>query len=479
MRRRGHEGTRGLLRRVLSVAHSPQEMGMDRTRQSRWHLCVPGALAGCLLILASPAASAADAAAPQKPVLNRWSAVIYGFVELDAIHDSVQGPNDLMGNAALPRGGTYAGTHDQTTFSVRNSRLGLRIGAPDLGPLRASAVMEMDFFGNQPPVSEAAFFNNPTFRIRHAYFKVETPVVDLTVGQTWELFGWQAYFDPASVNLQGLPGQIYSRTAQVRLSKQVPFSSEVGLELALAALRPPQRAGGLPDGQAGVKLNLPGRKAYRTLGGATSSLDAMSLGVSGTVRRFAVPSFEPNPKTDVTTTGWGASVDLLLPIVAASSTAHDNALTLVASFVRGDGIADLYTGLGGPPFPPLPNPGHLTPPPTYSASIDPGLVGFDSSGVLHAVSWQSYLVSLQYWFPGSTGLWVATTYSQIRSFNAATLAQGAKNVLLRSQYASGALFWDAARPIRFGLEFAWLRQDFADPGPSVDRRVQLSGWYVF
>ncbi|HET9155305.1 MAG TPA: hypothetical protein VFN91_01480, partial [Myxococcaceae bacterium] len=224
-------------------------------------------------------------------MLNRWSAVIYGFAELDAIHDSLQGPNDLMGNAALPRSGTYAASHDQTTFSVRNSRLGLRVGAPDLGPLRASAVAEMDFFGNQPPVSEAAFFNNPTFRIRHFYFKLETPVVDLIVGQTWELFGWQAYFVPASVNLQGLPGQVYSRTAQVRVSKTLELSPDVNVELAVAALRPPQRAGGLPDGQAGVKLNLPWRKAYRTLGGATSALDAMALGVSGAVRRFAVPAF--------------------------------------------------------------------------------------------------------------------------------------------------------------------------------------------
>jgi len=426
-------------------------------------------------------AIAARAAEPEPlpPVVNRWSATLYGFVELDTIHDSVQGPNDLMGNAALPRGGTYAGTHDQTTFSVRNSRIGLRVGAPDLGPLRASALLEMDFFGNQPPVSEAAFFNNPTFRIRHAYFKVETPVVDVVVGQTWELFGWQAAFAPASVNLQGLPGQVYSRTAQVRLAKQFSFSSDVGLEVALAALRPPQRGGGLPDGQAGVKLNLPGRKAYRTPGGATSSLDAMSLGVSGVVRRFAVPSFEPNPTTDVTTTGWGVSVDLLVPIVVATSSAHDNALTLLGSFVRGEGIADLYTGLSGPPFPPLPNPGHLTPAPTYPSNIDQGLVGFDAAGVLHAVSWQSYLLNLQYWLPGRTGLWVAATYSHIQSFNAAALAQGAKNVLVRSQYASGALFWDAARPIRFGLEFAWLRQDFTDGGPSVDRRVQLTGWYVF
>jgi len=470
----GHEGTPGRNRRVLVIRITTQEMGVDHTRQSRWHPCVPGALAGCLLVLGSPTARAADAA-PLKPVTNRWSAVLYGFAELDAIHDSLQGPNDLMGNAALPRSGTYAATHDQTTFSVRNSRLGLRVGAPDLGPLRASAVAEMDFFGNQPAVSEAAFFNNPTFRIRHFFFKLETPVVDLTIGQTWELFGWQASFVPASVNLQGLPGQVYSRTGQVRLSKTLELSPDVGLDLAVAALRPPQRAGGLPDGQAGVKLNLPFRKAYHTLGGASSALDSMALGVSGTVRRFAVPAFGPDARTDVTTTGWGVSVDLLLPIIAASGVSHDNALTFTGSFVRGEGIADLYTGLGGPPFPALPG----TPPTPYTAPIDAGLVGFDAAGNLQAVSYQSFFVGLQYWLPGSTGLSLAANYSHLQSFDAAALANGNKNVVVRQQYASGAVFWDAAQAIRFGLEYAWLEQHFTAGSPSVDRRVQLSGWYVF
>ena len=53
--------------------------------------------------------------------------------------------------------------------------------------------------------------------------------------------------------------------------------------------------------------------------------------------------------------------------------------------------------------------------------------------------------------------------------------------MVREEYASGALFWDVVRPVRVGLEFAWLRQSFSDraPGPTVDRRVQLSAWYVF
>ena len=306
-------------------------------------------------------------------------------------------------------------------------------------------------------------------------------MVDVIVGQTWELFGWQAYFDPASVNLQGLPGQVYSRTAQIRISKLVPLSHDVALEFAVAALRPPQRAGGLPDGQAGLKILFPERQAYRTAGGATSALDAMAVGISGVVRRFAVPAFEPNARTDVTTSGSGISLDVLLPVIPASSTGHSNALSVTGSFVRGEGISDLYTGLGGPPFPTLPNPGNVSPAPTYTPNIDPGLVGFTADGKLEAVSWQSFIVGVQYWLPGNTGLWLAGTYAHIQSFNAASLANGAKNVLVRSEYASGAVFWDAAKPIRLGLEGDWLKQDFnnAAPGPSVDRRVQLSAWYIF
>jgi hypothetical protein len=106
-------------------------------------------------------------------------------------------------------------------------------------------------------------------------------------------------------------------------------------------------------------------------------------------------------------------------------------------------------------------------------------VGFDAAGNLHSVSYQTFILGLQYWFPGKTGLSLAGTYSHLQSFNAATLANGAKNVVVRQEYASGAVFWDAVKAIRFGLEYAWLHQDFTAGGPTVDRRVQLSGWYVF
>jgi hypothetical protein len=205
----------------------------------------------------------------------------------------------------------------------------------------------------------------------------------------------------------------------------------------------------------------------------------MAVGLSGVLRRFRVPAFEPDSTRDVETTGWGISVDLLVPIIAASAERHDNALTFTGSYTRGQGISDLYTALSGPPFPALPHHSNVTPAPIYSASIDRGLVGFDSSGVLHAVSWQSYIVGLQYWFPGNSGIWIAGTYSRLQSDNVAALSAGSRTAFVRSQNATGALFWDAARALRFGLEFDWLHQDFIDPGPSVNKRIQLSTYYVF
>ena len=56
-----------------------------------------------------------------------------------------------------------------------NSRIGFRVNARRVERrCRTSALLEMDFLGNQPPnASEGAFLTNPTFRIRHFKFDIE------------------------------------------------------------------------------------------------------------------------------------------------------------------------------------------------------------------------------------------------------------------------------------------------------------------
>lgn len=416
-------------------------------------------------------------------VTNKWTAALYGFVELDSIWDSTQSFNELAGNGAIQRPSTYAGSgsHQRFTFSPRNTRLGLKFGAPEYEGMKASAVLESDFIGNQPSdASEAAFINNPLFRIRHAFLKLETPFVDLIAGQTWELFGWQAYFHPNTVDLQGVPGQVYSRTQQVRLSKALK-SDEATIEIAAAALRAPQRDSGVPDGQAGVRFLVNHWKAVHTGGGTGTSVDPAGLGVSGVVRRFEVqkpvtPAGTPGTDT-ATAKGWGYSIDALVPIIPAPDQGRANALTFTGSFVQGAAIADLYTGLSGGAN--TVSALRLPSTATYKPNVDNGLVSFAADGKLHAIDWRSFIVGLQYYLPPSGTVWVSANYSGMYSDNIEDYAADKTKVFHRSQWADGNLFWDVTPAVRVGGEYAWFQQTYADGVHATDRRAQLSFYYLF
>lgn len=419
---------------------------------------------------APPPAPAADG----KPTLT-----FYGFVELDAIHDSTQGFQEPAGNAVVPRGGTFAGDHGRTMFAMRNSRLGIKLASPVYGGVKISATLEMDFLGNQPAnppgISEAAFFSNPTFRARHYVVKVETPYVDLMAGQTWQLFGWQAYFHPSTVEIQGLPGEVFSRTPQLRLS-HVLRSKEVNLEIAVAAARPPQRDAQTPDAQGGVRLLFNGRRALRTVGASGTGVDPMGFGVSGTFRRFVLPELADAPVRTVSKLGWGISLDALVPIITGTLQDRANALTLTGSYVIGTGTSDLYTGLtGGIPAPAYPLPAMGA---AIVAPIDAGLVAFDATGALETIDWTSYIAGLQYFLPPSGKVWLSANYSHMQSRNIGRLAAPA-SVFDRSDWADGNLFWDPLPGLRFGLEYAVFRQRRADGPTFQNNRVQFSALYIF
>jgi hypothetical protein len=170
-------------------------------------------------------------------VLSKWSATIYGFADVDFIFDSTQSLNEVPGNSQIAKPTSYGGTHNRFTASIRNSRLGIRLRAPEWHQIRASAVAEMDFLGTQATTtSEAATFTSPLFRARHYVLKVETPVIDMLIGQWWSLFGWQPYYFPNSVEIMGLPSMLFFRTPQFRVSKTFK-TAPVNIELARRARR--------------------------------------------------------------------------------------------------------------------------------------------------------------------------------------------------------------------------------------------------
>jgi hypothetical protein len=414
-------------------------------------------------------------------VLGRWSTTLYGFVEADHIFDTTESFNDAAGNAQVARTDSYGGRHDRFMFGVRNSRIGFRLRAPEYHRIRASAMLEMDFLGNQPPgATEAALFTNPGFRIRHVNLKVETPIVDVLIGQYWQLFGWQSAYQPNTVEIQGVPGEVYGRTPQLRLSKTIKRRA-VTIEFAAAIMRPPQRDSGYPEGQAGARLAINRWTGLATTGSTGTAIQPLSVAVTADVRRFSLPEFTAAPKSSVDSrVGWGIAADALVPILRARADKKGNALTLNAEYAYGYGTADLYSGLnGGVAFASLPNPTMATPAPTYTPNVDPGLVVFNADGTLHLIQWESYLIGAQYYFPGLNGRsWVSANYSHTDSNNAA-LHGAANKVRTREDWFDVNLFGDVTPAVRLGLEYAFFRDQYADGNTPINHRVQLSAFYLF
>jgi hypothetical protein len=318
---------------------------------------------------------------------------------------------------------------------------------------------------------------SPTFRIRHFALRVETPYIDVLAGQYWQLFGWQSMFHPNTVELQGVPGQIYSRAPQFRVSHAFK-NDDMTLELALAASRPPQRDSEVPDGQAGIRFALNNFKALHTAGGTGTAVDGASIGLSAVGRYFRVPEFSSAPKNTVNINGYGYSADLLLPIIPAKNVTDGNALTLTASFVYGQATADLYTGLsGGASFATLPA-NAMGMPQSYSQDVDNGLVAYTSDGVLHAIRWESYMVGAQYYFPTPKRLWLSGNVSHMYSPDIDKL-QLAGKTWNRSYWADANLFVDLNPAVRFGLEYAYFWQKYLDQTKGSNTRVQFSAFYIF
>jgi hypothetical protein len=308
------------------------------------------------------------------------------------------------------------------------------------------------------------------------------------MGQTYDVFGWQNYFFPCSAEFLGLPNQLFSRNMQLRLSRTFTTSAAVSFDVAVAAVRPAQRDAEVPDVNGGVRISLDSWKGISTPGNVGTVALPLSIGVSGTVRQFKVNAFTPPPvQNSNSATGWGLSIDALVPIIpAASADDRGNRLTLVGSFVTGTGIADLITSDGGARFPTLPNPAQANPPPLYDADIDNGLVSFDAQGLLHSIDWQAFRVGLQYYLPPTGRLIFSANYTQSHSDNLAKLFPkgGAEiellsNVADTSRYVDANLFWDATPAVRIGLSGQYTEVKYLDGSKPHNIRAMGQTLYQF
>lgn len=419
--------------------------------------------------------------------IGKWSTTIYGMVEADNIYDTTESFNDFAGNALVQRPGTYAGNHGRFTTGVRNSRLGFRLRAPEFHHVRTSALLEMDFLGNQAAVgynqayqiSENAFFTSPVFRIRHYMLKLETPIVDILIGQYWHLFGWQSQYHPNTVEIQGVVGQVYSRTPQIRVSKAIR-TKPITIELALAMMRAPQRDSSTPEGQAGVRLVVTGLRGKQTIGASGSVESPLSFAVTADVRHFSLPELAARPVNSVDKTGWGVAADAFIPVIPLKLLNKFGNLAFNGEYAWGYGIADLYTGLNnGVANAALPNPMMTMPAPTYTIDADPSLVVFAADGSAHLIQIQSYMVGMQYYLPKLDGrLWVSANYMNVSSNNARLHPNGAF-ARLSEDRADVNFFADVTPAVRLSVAYIHYLDHYSDGVDAPNHRVQFSAFYLF
>src|SRR5258706_15503687 len=265
--------------------------------------------------------SPTPAVEPKKepPVTSRWQASLYGFLEFDGMYDTTQSFSDSPGNTPILRsdgsrpaylpvgtdeltGPMYGATHGRAQATARNTRIGFKMSPPDIAGAKVTGVLELDLFGNQPSAppltTEGSFFTSATVRLRHAYAKVETDVVDVLFGQYYNLFGWQPNFFPATLSFLGTPNMIFGRTPQVRLSKTIR-TDPITLEIAAAATRAPQRDSGLPGFEGGLRFEANQWRGAHGRGSGQPTLDGMSIGVSAVLRKLRVNAFSNN-RGDIT-----------------------------------------------------------------------------------------------------------------------------------------------------------------------------------
>ncbi len=420
-------------------------------------------------------------------VIAKVKSTLYGFVEADSMYDTTRSFIDLPGMSAIALPGTENGDDGRLMFSIRNSRLGYRLEAPEFHGLRASGLFEMDFLGNQPgtpptsntstssPVSqsESAYWNNPTFRVRHALLKLDNDFVTLWFGQTWELVGWQGAFQPNTVAIQGVPGELYSRTAQIRALHAFKLGPTT-LEIALAALRPPQEDSAIPDFQGGLKLTIDGWTGVQTIGATNTGIQPAAIGFSGALRTYKLANGE-SADAETTQTGWAGAADIMIPIIPAKAR-KAWALTFVGEFVEGSGDADLYTSLKGG------SPSVGTPPNyagTYAADIDSGLAGWSSvTGNLETIDWQTFILSAQFYLPPDGKIWISGSYSNSLSDNIGEFGK-ASAVFFHEIWWDVNVFAEVTPSVRLGLEYANFNQTYGSGVQAPDQRGQFSAWYIF
>ncbi len=431
-----------------------------------------------------------------EPLKGKWSPQLYGYLEADIVRDSTQGLNISPGYSLVARPGTIRGDHGQTALDIRNTRFGFKLASPEYNGIKGSGILEFDLWGNQPlpapqypsstGVTEQQYYINQLVRIRHAAIKIEDPYVDVVAGLTWNLFQWDLKFVPISINTYPWIGGALTRAEQVRFSHLFK-SDPINVEIAAAVSKPPQRAADLPEGQAGIRLEINDWKGVASFPVFSFPIKAQ-LAISGVARAFELPEHVPVPTSTRKTSGQGLALDVRLPLFGGTPKDRRNAANIYANYVTGKGIGDLITVNGGANVNPVTAPAPVGTTATYAQNIDNGLVAWDTVNLKYQpIQWTAYVFGAQYHDPISGKFWVSGNYGAAKSNNLKSLfpalagagVVGPAGIVPKYSYWDVNAAYEITVPVRVGASYAVYKNTYGDDKVATDKRVQLSAYYTF
>ena len=172
---------------------------------------------GLLFILIICTATVATA---QKPAANDWGINFSGFVKTDAFFDTRETVSIREGHfylypayESLDINGDDINANPGFNILSIQTRLTGKITAPDVAGAKASGVIEGAFFGSEE-------ININSFRLRHAFVKLDWENTQLLIGQYWHpMFITSCFPGVVSFNT-GVPFQPFSRNPQIRLTQK-------------------------------------------------------------------------------------------------------------------------------------------------------------------------------------------------------------------------------------------------------------------
>jgi len=398
-----------------------------------------------------------------------WAAKFSGFVEFDMIWDTTRAYPETQGNAAIPSNTSIDGSYGRGQFSLRNSRLAFGVEAPEACGFKTKGVIEGDFLGYDPSpaagtMSEASFYNNPTFRIRHAYLSADNGSVSILAGQYWSLFGMQPNYFMPTEQVQPVAAMLYLRVPQLRVSGNMNITDTAKLNLAVSAQRPPQRDSLIPDFQGGVRFTLDSWKAlFANSSSAAITEMPTSVSLSGLVRDFAVaqPNTGANPRVGYV--GWAIAANGFLPVCK-----H---LAFTGEFSYGYGYGDQYTSETGG----LSNPTNLNGSTAFNSLLDGGIGGFDSANNFQLVNLIGWNVAGQWHMP-DWHTYLSVGAGQLYSPNINNIVGSTYN---RSLVVFGNIVHNFTDQIRSGIEYAYSETGYIDAPLGQNHRIQSTTSFIW